>query len=315
MEMGNAFYDTKSFKGEYLAHLSSDGRQQLLPEHLKNVAKLAKNEGEKIELGELMFLAGMFHDFGKYSDEFQSYIRHEEGVSGARGSVNHSSAGARWIITKLGKKGKPSLWTEMIGYAISAHHGLYDVVSDEGENKFEKRLTEPECYEEICQKFEQELLDAFDLKSVYFSAKSEWKKIENGIDQLGKSTVKQNEHAAMMAETQQFYLGCVQRLVLSMLIDADWTDTSLFEQGKETTGFQCEKIFRESSSNLAHYVEKLGVEQSKHLRSDKEQKIVYLRNQIRMECIAFAERPAGNYCLPVPTGGGKTLSGLAYALE
>ena len=49
--------------------------------------------------------------------------------------------------------------------------------------------------------------------------------------------------------------------------------------------------------------------------TEKEKEIFEARNELQQQCIEFAKNPAGIYCLPIPTGGGKTLSSLAYALE
>ncbi len=49
--------------------------------------------------------------------------------------------------------------------------------------------------------------------------------------------------------------------------------------------------------------------------TDREREIMEARDRLQEECREFAKHPAGIYCLPIPTGGGKTLSSLAYALE
>ena len=55
----------------YYAH-SLDGRPvsewQLLDEHLLNVAELARTFAEEFGAGEWAYLAGLWHDLGKYSD-------------------------------------------------------------------------------------------------------------------------------------------------------------------------------------------------------------------------------------------------------
>ena len=61
-------------------------------------------------------------------------------------------------------------------------------------------------------------------------------------------------------------------------------------------------------------METIKVSFSKKKRTDKENKIFEIRNEIQNECIEFAKNEVGIYRLSIPTGGGKTLSGLSYAL-
>jgi CRISPR-associated endonuclease/helicase Cas3 len=44
---------------------------QLLEEHLKNVAELARRFAEDFGAGDWGYLAGLWHDLGKYLSEFQ----------------------------------------------------------------------------------------------------------------------------------------------------------------------------------------------------------------------------------------------------
>ena len=77
----------------YIAHISEDGRNsQLLEDHLLNVAQLAKKFGASIGVPDMAYGCGLAHDFGKYSDKFQKYIRGE-----FQGKVDHSTAGAQFL--------------------------------------------------------------------------------------------------------------------------------------------------------------------------------------------------------------------------
>ena len=77
----------------YIAHISEDGRNsQLLEDHLLNVAQLAKKFGTFIGVPDMAYSCGLAHDFGKYSDKFQKYIRGE-----FQGKVDHSTAGAQFL--------------------------------------------------------------------------------------------------------------------------------------------------------------------------------------------------------------------------
>lgn len=84
------------------------------------------------------------HDAGKFSTEFQAYIKQEDDLP-KRGAVNHSSAGAELLMQEF--KNSPyhsvqdmRLLIELISYTITAHHGIYDCIDEDGEDKFEVRL-------------------------------------------------------------------------------------------------------------------------------------------------------------------------------
>ena len=119
-----------------------DEKIQTLDEHLINVAGKSSKTGKKIGISNIMFLVSLLHDLGKADRNFQKYI-----WENTNERINHSSAGARYLleeITKfikndLNKKKEWLLFFEILEYVIFAHHGLYDVISDEGESKTEKR--------------------------------------------------------------------------------------------------------------------------------------------------------------------------------
>ena len=76
----------------YLAHKENEKKQELTV-HLLEAGQYAQSEGEKIGIGTLATLCLQLHDAGKFSTEFQAYIKQEDDLP-KRGAVNHSSAGA-----------------------------------------------------------------------------------------------------------------------------------------------------------------------------------------------------------------------------
>jgi len=108
---------------KYYAH-SLEGRPpsewQRLVEHLKNVAEVARGFAADFNAGDWGYLAGLWHDIGKYSDEFQKKLNIQEGsdahIETKPGRVDHSTAGAQHASKSFGDKGK------LLAYAIAGHH-------------------------------------------------------------------------------------------------------------------------------------------------------------------------------------------------
>jgi len=103
------------------------------------------------------------------------------------------------------------------------------------------------------------------------------------------------------------------RLLLSCLVDADWTDTSDHE--RRVKGWP--EFPKAPSLNPAERLRSLltFIEIQAARAKQKNPKIADLRRQVLDACLSAAEMPPGLFSLGVPTGGGKTLSGLAFALK
>lgn len=81
---------------EYLGHYDAEtGREQLLKEHLDHVASLAAQFAATFDAEELGGIAGRYHDIGKYSAQFQAYLRGERSSGG-----DHSTGGAQLLYQK-----------------------------------------------------------------------------------------------------------------------------------------------------------------------------------------------------------------------
>ncbi len=98
---------------QYVAHISEDGeRYESVKQHLAEVAELASSFAAKFDATDWGYAAGMMHDIGKYSEEFQRRILND----GPR--VDHSTAGAYVAATSI---------NAMLAYCIVGHHaGLPD---------------------------------------------------------------------------------------------------------------------------------------------------------------------------------------------
>ncbi|MBT9165062.1 MAG: hypothetical protein DDT23_01073 [candidate division WS2 bacterium] len=129
---------------KYFAH-SLDGRPakewQRIDEHLKNVAELAKQFADPFGGGDWAELAGLWHDIGKYSSEFQNMLiksaDNNINIETKVGHPDHSTAGAQ-LANQIIADG----FGKLIAYVIASHHsGLLDGKSNEAclDNRLNKK--------------------------------------------------------------------------------------------------------------------------------------------------------------------------------
>ncbi|MYB16030.1 MAG: CRISPR-associated endonuclease Cas3'' [Chloroflexi bacterium] len=99
----------------YAHSRNANGSRQLLTEHLRNVAELARERAYPFGGGNLAFLAGLWHDAGKADPEWQRYLRESEAGARGRGAgPDHKCAGA--LLAE-----RQDLW--YVGHLIHGHHG------------------------------------------------------------------------------------------------------------------------------------------------------------------------------------------------
>lgn len=103
------------------------------------------------------------------------------------------------------------------------------------------------------------------------------------------------------------------RLLLSCLVDADWTDTTEHDRDtRQWPVFSRAPDLRpaERLAAVLAFIEQRAAD-CRHRNGD----LVAVRQQILDECLGAAACPPGLFSLTVPTGGGKTLSSVAFALK
>lgn len=272
---------------EPLAH--SGGH--LLAEHLRSVAGIAANFSEAFEPAAVTkrwaYLAGLWHDLGKYRPGFQRYLlqsddpdAHIEGKVGGRGKT-HSAAGAIWAIQKLGEAhgSNGGLAARVLAYLIASHHaGLYD-----WDGGLKERLDEADCQTELA-----EALAAHPPESIL-------------------------NHGDFVPDLRQIPGGSAGfalwvRLLFSCLVDADFLDTEAhFDAGKPAR--------REGFPTLDQMLAAFDDHMTAKTAAASDTPVNTLRADILRQCREKAALLSGFFSLTVPTGGGKTLSSLAFALK
>lgn len=304
---------------DYIAHVrKADGQPQSLQTHLIETAEIAKLLAAKLDLDQAGELLGLMHDFGKYSQDFQEYIKSVTGINPDADDyvlpngkkIDHSTAGAQWVYRELRKfgaaQGIGELFGQMLGLCIASHHGegLIDCLDDEGNAVWKKRFEKDDELTHLAE-CEQNADEAVQQKARELVG-------ENLIRSLLKAVKPILSDPASNDKIKEFYLGCLTRFLFSCLIDADRINSSDFEREAQkevrrlTEKPDWQSAIDKLEAKLAGF-ENRPVEEIKPIDE--------IRRKISDDCLKRAADSQGIYTLTVPTGGGKTLASLRYALH
>ncbi|UQZ85487.1 CRISPR-associated nuclease/helicase Cas3 [Paenibacillus konkukensis] len=288
----------------YIAHIRESDRQcQTVKEHLLEVKQLAEAYGAKLGVAHIAGLSGLLHDMGKLTEAFLNYITEAVNHPDAppkRGSVDHSTAGGKLLFKRLHTGPidiNKAVLAEVVGNAIISHHSyLQDFLNQELESDYLQRVRDKSLdeYEQAEQRFFDQVMSEEEFQDYVNCAAAELEAY------LEKEPSVSHEHKLMF----------LTKFIFSALIDADRTNTRVFEENKP------EEPECDSEHLFARYYDRL----MDKIRSFEEQNnadspIHRLRREMSEQCDRFALRPPGIYTLSIPTGGGKTLASLRYALN
>ena len=224
------------------------------------------------------FLIGLWHDLGKFSEDFQSYLsrasdpHHDEVIE----KVDHTTAGAKHAVSL-------STLGHFVATAIAGHHaGLLDA-RHESHACLEKRLNKSFGSDIPAISAPPEIIDrAFPAPPPFLPD----------------------------PRTVPFASAFFQRILFACLVDADFLATEAFMNPAQSAfrPSQTSDIFPKSLQLLDAKISSFGP-------PDPEDKVAAARASVVQDCARSAPSRSGIFTLTVPTGGGKTLSSLNFALR
>jgi len=267
---------------------------ETVSDHLCKVASSSSAFAEAFGAQPWGDVLGLYHDLGKLSDDFQRYLRMSGKASVDAGTedentpekrVDHSTFGARFAMETIGR-----VQGQLLAFCIAGHHtGLPDETSSDDTTR---RCT---------------------LRYKLDSAKYSIPAVAAPEMALPTLTLPLRPTAAGRVEVP-FQLAFFTRMLFSCLIDADRTRTEEFCDPESATE-RSSLVAGHGRPSLSALKDELDGSLRKKQEEAQKTEVNRQRAIVLEHCREAAHLSPGFFSLNVPTGGGKTLSSLAFALD
>ena len=258
---------------------------QKLPEHLDRVADRASVSADVFGSRDWGYCAGLWHDLGKYSSEFQAKL------DGKQIQFEHSGVGAAFAEGRHKERGLP------LAFAIAGHHaGLADYIT--AEPGFPKPLKERL----------KENVALMQRLSPLLPPKIASQQVPDFPEFL--SLPQSSERAEKEAQPRQMEFWI--RFLFSALVDADRLDSEEFCQPEMSSKRGLFPSIKTLCERIDSHIDAI---QSSLPASVKDSPVNQTRQYVANACRKAASHAKGTFTLTVPTGGGKTLSAMSFALH
>ena len=284
----------RSMRKEYLAHVTSDGKKEELITHLNNVGELAFGYAKKFGCEDVALQIGQLHDLGKMTEKFQLVLERK------MTHIDHAVVGSIYVTNNSINAGKAA--NDLICDAIYAHHTeLPGGISFDPEEIYYKPENDEDC--EITTQ---------EGKVSAISSVEEYENILEFVknNKIDTDVTNDTVNEILTSETDNIPLMLMQRMLLSCLVDADWTATAGFEDNE----YLCKS--RDIPLSAEVLIGKLNSFHDSIIKNSDKTGINDLRNLVYENASAAGKTlDIGFYSMTAPTGTGKTLALLKFALE
>lgn len=222
--------------------------------------------------------------------------------NGLKGKIDHSTAGAQWINASLknyGPLGQGELCGQILAQCLASHHGgLRDCLSVDGDNIFSARMAkvgEKTHLGECLQKVGPSVLK----EAESLAGESVLRELLVPINTIMRQDCNH--------KINEFQLGCLTKFLFSCLVDADRIDSADHAHHYQSN--------ERTHNQKPDWDKAIGCLENHLCMLKSRSPIDIIRHDVSERCLSRAFDPQGIYTLSVPTGGGKTLSSLRYALH
>ena len=278
----------------YYAHSAQDKLGNLLPyehwqtlqSHSVNVGEMAAEFARVFGAQEIACQTGKLHDLGKYSEAFNHRLH-------GGPSVDHATAGAKIAVERWG-----NVIGKLMAFCIAGHHAGLANGSGEGDNRrtLKQRLA---------------LQFGADIPALDNLWQQEIKLPQN----LSAPPLKADAHHPF------FSYAFFTRMLYSCLVDADYLDTEAFyssleNKASERGGYPDLNALQHNFNQFINAFRRRDAQAPAQTEAEKRNAALNrLRSEILDHAVEQAAQPQGLFTLTVPTGGGKTFTSMAFALE
>lgn len=278
----------------YYAHSAQDELSNLLPyehwqtlqSHSVNVGEMASEFAQVFGAQEIACQTGQLHDLGKYSEAFNHRLH-------GGPSVDHATAGAKIAVERWG-----NVLGKLMAFCIAGHHAGLANGSGEGDNRRTLK-------QRLALQFGEDIPVLDNL----------WQQEIKLPQNLSAPPLKADAHHPF------FSYAFFTRMLYSCLVDADYLDTEAFylnleNNAVERGGYPDLNALQRNFNQFINYFRRRIAQAPEQTEAEKRNAALNrLRSEILDHAVEQAAQPQGLFTLTVPTGGGKTFTSMAFALE
>ncbi len=270
----------------YVAHTPSkkNPHWHLLTDHILGVTALAEQFAEAFDTTRTAAAwaryLGLLHDLGKFTDTFQTYLWECHQADVLRKAPPKPGSAPHKQMGALAAFEDLKDRAEMFALPLYGHHGGMLMPSETRNKTWEKT-------------------DPIEVARLRVRAAGTDPKLAAAAPDLAPLA------ASPLAQDPEMFL----RMLFSCLTDADSLDTEKHMNPVDAGKRQADAI------TLPELRDTLRQRQPQDFAQAAPSTVNQVRQEVYEACLKAAQKPPGVYNLTVPTGGGKTRSGLAFALE